>query len=173
MIKRSAHIVSLQINNGYFSRIGIAATVLKTEGLEKGVGVRVSQYPPNIMIKTTEYKFNIEKVAASSLVPEYILLTGEIDIIKHEIINDLVVRLSAYVACSDEKEFNEVIPLNAWEHLKKDYAPKWFKRKYPVKYQTIKFAAKEVFPEYTPLTKDKRHLHVRISKLDSLAKCKL
>jgi hypothetical protein len=35
----------------------------------------------------------------------------------------------------DEMEF----PANAWEHVKQDYAPKWFLARWPVKMRTEKF----------------------------------
>jgi hypothetical protein len=38
-------------NNGELSRIGIAAAVLKTEGHENGVGVRVPRSPPQLRAK--------------------------------------------------------------------------------------------------------------------------
>jgi hypothetical protein len=78
-------------------------------------------------------------------------------------LDSMILRMNAYVACSSEKIMTIQSPVTVWQHIKQDYAPKWFIKKYPVKYKEIKIAAKEAFPELSCLVKDgQRHLHVRV-----------
>ena len=122
------------------------------------------------MLTYKELTLKVEKAAESrSLSLEALQFPEFQSMIDYEL-DALIVRLTAFMACSDEKTFYELYPETAWEHVKKDYAPEWFKRKFPVKYAYITFKAKEAFPEYRVLKdadgKIKRHLHVRIAEFN-------
>lgn len=111
---------------------------------------------------SVDIKLNIEKVAVSECINlDYIKYNTELnDLLDHEL-DRLVLRLHTYIACSEEKSFTQMFPLNVWEHIKVVYAPSWLLKKYPVKYEEITFKAKECFPELTGITKGMRHLHIR------------
>lgn len=118
-----------------------------------------------------EITLNVEKVAQMASIDLDVIdnCMGIDSMLEYET-SAMLLRLNAFVACSDEKTFYELYPKTAWEHIKEDYAPKWFKRKFPIKYAHITFKAKEAFPEYSVLNnvdgKVKRHLHIRIPEFN-------
>jgi hypothetical protein len=114
---------------------------------------------------------NIELIVEKYAI-QHVLAREILDGIKHPYkvntyfdyeLDSMIVRMSAYIACSPEKIMTIKNPITVWQHIKQDYAPKWFTKKYPVKYKEIKIGAKEAFPELSCLVKDgQRHLHVRV-----------
>jgi len=55
-----------------------------------------------------------------------------------EVTLSLTARLIRDIQHSDKIELEVKTPLNWWQHLKHDHAPKWFTCKYPIKYTTVK-----------------------------------
>ena len=49
--------------------------------------------------------------------------------------------------------FTYKVPSNWWEHLKKEKAPKWFKKKYPVQFTTKTVKRTAVFKRYAEYPK--------------------
>ena len=53
--------------------------------------------------------------------------------------------------CSETHTVSVETPANVWEHLKQDYAPKWFKRRWPVKTveksDKVTFTQKAIYPQ--------------------------
>lgn len=67
-------------------------------------------------------------------------------------IEQMVIRLNAYVFAEQLGVYKHTFPANWWEHLKAAHAPRWFRDKYPVKYTTVELEGVALFPQYVPPT---------------------
>jgi hypothetical protein len=61
-------------------------------------------------------------------------------------IDRIILRLEAEILGKTTKEISVSYPADWWEAVKERFAPLWIKRKYPIKYKTIKLTAKECYP---------------------------
>jgi hypothetical protein len=86
--------------------------------------------------KPETIRLNIEKFAAqvyfnNELIQDY-PYSLEVQSILVSELEAVALRIQTYVACSSEKIIKINSPATAWQHIKQDYAPKWFLKKYPV-----------------------------------------
>lgn len=81
---------------------------------------------------------------------------------RRDIVDDLVIALSSEVLsnklCEDSYSVSDsqtlLFPKTPWQHFKNDYMPKWFIKKFPIKYlykkvefhKTIKITRRETYP---------------------------
>ena len=131
--------------------------------------------PPTIYSKimTTPYfkhvHLDINKIAISKSISNELLLelgdSADLQAFFDETVQNLVIRLTSKVACSPKKTVSTRVPASAWDYIKQNYAPAWFKSRYPVEYVVVEFSAMEIFPEYKDLKNHDRHLDIRIARL--------
>lgn len=96
----------------------------------------------------TEIQLKVEKVATTAILDLNLLYEVDIKTLVDFETRALVLRLSRYVACTEEKAIETIkYPNTAWQHIKQDYFPKWLLRKYPVEYRTVTVRASEMFPD--------------------------
>lgn len=109
--------------------------------------------------KYEEIRLNAQMVATATKMDLDILCDT---MIEYET-ESLVLRLKRFVYTSEEVDIEVPVPISAWEHVKKEYAPAWFLDRWPIKNKNITVKAKEAFPHLSYLTHNKaRHLHLRI-----------
>ena len=66
--------------------------------------------------------------------------------IEDEIVGQLAYNLRASVVMERQNPYSYKVPISAWEFLKQDYAPKWFLKKWPVKYKVTTIDIKTIYP---------------------------
>jgi len=54
--------------------------------------------------------------------------------------------LELAMGCEAVHEVSVEYPSSAWQHIKQDFAPQWFKNKFPVKYTTKTLCAEVCYP---------------------------
>jgi hypothetical protein len=59
-------------------------------------------------------------------------------------------RINAYIFSEQMGCYTVRVPLNWWEYLKKDHAPSWFLKRWPIQWHETELEAFALFPEYTP-----------------------
>lgn len=74
--------------------------------------------------------------------------------IEDHITGDLIYRMDQFI-WSQKSTYNVTRPINWWEQLKSEKAPKWFLKRFPVvKGVVATVDAKVLFPDFTPITRD-------------------
>lgn len=99
----------------------------------------------DISSKIRERVLEIEKCRSTVAIP---LNTFNIRCDIDYISDSLFTSITLFVAAEKLKEVSIKTPKTSWEHLKQDYAPKWFLKRFPVKHTTHKYSAKVLYPEY-------------------------
>jgi hypothetical protein len=108
-----------------------------------------------------DIELHAEKVASQTLINEQ-ALEYEAAAIFDIATRDLILRLHRYVYCSDNTSVILPYPESAWQHIKLQYAPKWFVQKYPVKFKKFEIVVNETFPHLSFLSNNKaRYLQIR------------
>jgi hypothetical protein len=100
-------------------------------------------------LKVREHVMRVSQLGASVRFPlENIRFEHYIDIASSE----LIFTMKQFVINHETKhDYADICPKSAWQHIKLEYAPKWFLRMFPVEYQTVSLYMNRVYPEY-PLT---------------------
>lgn len=93
-----------------------------------------------------EYKLEKIRMSIEKIVPK-ILVNHLRFSIKKSITKDLVYRLEADFAASKEKEIECKYPKDWWEAFKERWAPKWFLKRYPIRYNHEVLRAYTVYPK--------------------------
>ncbi len=99
-------------------------------------------------------EFNLEKIGYQAGVTGIQINTyDDLSRIIGDTVVNCMVKIVRDIQHSDTIELSVKTPLNWWQHLKHDLAPKWFLAKYPVKYainkQTFKYDIELVsLPKY-------------------------
>lgn len=57
-------------------------------------------------------------------------------------------QINAYIFSEKMGAHTVRVPENWWEHLKKDHAPAWFLKRWPIKWHETELEAFALFPEY-------------------------
>lgn len=99
-------------------------------------------FDDSLSIKQIEFK--LQKYVISASIG---LEALKVDSYLHENLDQLSVRLSKYIV-TDDKSYTLRYSKNIWEHFKLDYMPKWFIKKYPVKYTEQVVDFRVIYPKY-------------------------
>jgi hypothetical protein len=103
-----------------------------------------------------QLELKAEKVAANYLLSDGAYDSYNLQAMIETATGDMHLRLTRLVMCSDTREVDRIrVPISAWEHIKQEWMPLWFIKRYPVKYRTIIVNAQEVFADLKPLRSDK------------------
>lgn len=89
-----------------------------------------------------QHKLLIKKFALQVMIS-----THDTELTEH-IAESLLYRLSAFVLTDTKTKLLDSVPNTLWDHIKMEYAPKWFLNKYPVVYRDIVADFTVCFPEY-------------------------
>lgn len=71
--------------------------------------------------------------------------SGSFTLDAQEVANGLLYTLEAHFRTASIEQYHLDVPLNAWQHLKRDFAPAWFKRLFPVKFQRHHLSVKAIY----------------------------
>lgn len=112
---------------------------------------------PNIIT----HRLSIDKLVVQYGISAHVLENAKLEYLYNSIIDVLIARLSTHIACSETKSVKTQFPSNIWQHIKAKYSPKWFTRKYPVKFQEVKINCKEMFPDLN-ISKNRRYFDVAL-----------
>lgn len=89
----------------------------------------------------------VQKAVVSQAISRDMLADINVAHYVDDIAGNLVIRLSAFIACTEEQAVRTFrYPSTAWEHIKEAYFPKYLLRRFPVKYTEITVNAAETFP---------------------------
>jgi hypothetical protein len=94
------------------------------------------------------------RVADKRVIPAALLQTAKFDLVKHES-EAMVISMSAYVLAERlARETQQVafdVPASWWQHWKRDCAPAWLRRRWPVRTtrlsRTMKFETFRAYPD--------------------------
>ncbi len=107
-------------------------------------------------IKTIELKlerFICNMMLDADIVDDLFLKSSEVKVLYQPHLRTWLFSLQRYFYGRDETiTMRHSFPLNWWEQLKQEKFPKWFTRKYPVKYKVLtkEITVREVFPDFEP-----------------------
>lgn len=75
----------------------------------------------------------------------------KVSVTSKEYLKGLLLEFSRFIATEKLEEVEKTVqyPINTWQMWKKNNAPAWFKKKYPIKYKIIKIILKRIiiYPE--------------------------
>jgi hypothetical protein len=91
-----------------------------------------------------------EKLATSMYVDASIFHDAKLEVVG-QVAKDLCIRLTAYVYRNADKPSVTIkVPKTAWEHVKQEYAPEWFLKRWPVKYTEITHEVRQIWTGVDP-----------------------
>src|ERR1700744_2788908 len=92
------------------------------------------------MFSTDPVIIDLKKVGVQHLMPAFVAQTAKYEV--HAVAETLAYELTAYVLSQHVADLRQEvtidIPASWWQHFKRDRAPKWFVRRYPVKTATMR-----------------------------------
>lgn len=125
----------------------------------------MNEYNSKEPLSVCEIELRKQKMAALMEIPSG-LMNPRYETSEHEIFarNSLMMRLVAEVWRTDIGKIERIAPRDWWEAIKERFAPKWFTRRWPVRYDEITVECFAIFPELD-LISPNRTIRVAVRRL--------
>ena len=84
----------------------------------------------NVTLSIREQVMNVDKYKNSVRIPiSNLRYDHYVDMISQELVYNLQ---SFFIKSQSKHDYANICPKSAWQHIKLDYAPKWFLRMFPI-----------------------------------------
>jgi hypothetical protein len=105
------------------------------------------------MAQFETHTFNLWQVAGQEFIPDLVLQSkvpqGEwgVEFLRDPIMSGILARIHGFIA---SRKHSEIVsyPADWWEAFKERWAPKWFLRRYPVRFTSKELDARTIWPNF-------------------------